>query len=160
MLMRAAPACALPCHAPAAAASWQIVAVSDARQRVGVDGTAAHAPDAAARWSGLAGTTKNTFLTKMGVDVGPLPVLLDVRVCTRHVRGADGSVRKEYGKDLVPYPLQVRRRDVLLRERAAARPMRGCRLLQHVMKRASKLTLLARFYHMLKQAAIAASCCC
>lgn len=55
----------------------------------------------------LAGQTKNMFLTKTGIDIGALPVVLDVRVCTGYRREVDGSVRKEYAKELAPYPLQV-----------------------------------------------------
>lgn len=56
----------------------------------------------------LSGQTKNMFLTKTGIDIGALPVILDVRVCTGYKREMDGSIRKEYAKELVPYPLQVR----------------------------------------------------
>jgi len=55
----------------------------------------------------LAGQTKNMFLTKTGIDIGALPVILDVRVCTGYKREVDGSIRKEYAKELAPYPLQV-----------------------------------------------------
>lgn len=81
--------------------------MSDSKQRVGLSGTAQHTPDEAARWQAAAGQTKNAFLTKNGIDIGPLPIMLDVRVCTGHVRAADGSVRKEHAKELVPYPLQA-----------------------------------------------------
>jgi hypothetical protein len=57
----------------------------------------------------LSGQTKNMFLTKTGIDIGALPVLLDVRVCTGYKREVDGSIRKEYAKELAPYPLQVSR---------------------------------------------------
>jgi hypothetical protein len=85
----------------------QIVAVSDARQRISVSGIEQHSSEAAARWQATAGQIKNAFTTKMGIDIGPLPIMLDVRVCSGYKRGADGSVAKEYGKELVPYPLQV-----------------------------------------------------
>jgi hypothetical protein len=85
----------------------QIVAVSDARQRISVSGIEQHGSEEAARWQATAGQTKNAFTTKMGIDIGPLPIMLDVRVCSGYKRGADGSVAKEYGKELVPYPLQV-----------------------------------------------------
>jgi len=85
----------------------QIMAVSDARQRMSVEGVAQHSPEAAGKWQMVAGQTKNMFLTKMGIDIGPLPYMLDVRVCTGHVRAADNSIRKEYAKELVPYPLQA-----------------------------------------------------
>lgn len=62
----------------------------------------------AAKWQMLSGQTKNMFLTKTGIDIGALPVILDVRVCTGYKREMDGSIRKEYAKELVPYPLQVR----------------------------------------------------
>jgi hypothetical protein len=85
----------------------QIVAVSDSRQRISVSGIEQHSSEAAAKWQATAGQTKNAFMTKMGIDIGPLPIMLDVRVCSGYKRGADGSVAKEYGKELVPYPLQV-----------------------------------------------------
>ena len=47
------------------------------------------------------------FLTKTGIDIGALPVILDVRLCTGYKREVDGSIRKEYAKELAPYPLQV-----------------------------------------------------
>jgi len=93
-------------------ASWtasgvQIMAVSDARQRMTVEGVAQHSSEEAAKWQMVAGQTKNMFLTKMGIDIGPLPFMLDVRVCTGHVRAADNTIRKQYAKELVPYPLQA-----------------------------------------------------
>eukprot|EP00878_Enallax_costatus_P044517 GHUV01053171.1.p1 GENE.GHUV01053171.1~~GHUV01053171.1.p1 ORF type:complete len:158 (-),score=24.21 GHUV01053171.1:253-726(-) len=86
----------------------QIMAVSDARQRISVEGITQHTPEAASKWQMIAGQTKNMFLTKSGIDIGPLPIMLDVRVCTGYVRGADGAVQKQYAKELAPYPLQVR----------------------------------------------------
>lgn len=86
----------------------QIVGVSDARQRISVEGISQHTPEAASKWQMVAGQTKNMFLTKSGIDIGPLPIVLDVRVCTGYVRGADGPIKKEYAKELAPYPLQVR----------------------------------------------------
>jgi hypothetical protein len=62
----------------------------------------------AAKWQMLSGQTKNMFITKTGIDIGALPVILDVRVCTGYKREVDGSIRKEYAKELAPYPLQVR----------------------------------------------------
>lgn len=62
----------------------------------------------AAKWQMLSGQTKNMFATKTGIDIGALPVILDVRVCTGYKREVDGSIRKEYAKELAPYPLQVR----------------------------------------------------
>jgi hypothetical protein len=82
--------------------------VSDARQRISVSGIEQHSSEDAAKWQATAGQTKNAFTTKMGIDIGPLPIMLDVRVCSGYKRGADGAVAKEYGKELVPYPLQVR----------------------------------------------------
>jgi hypothetical protein len=55
----------------------------------------------------MAGQTKNVFATQSGIDIGALPVMLDVRLCTGFKREADGSVRKEYAKEPAPYPLQV-----------------------------------------------------
>lgn len=84
------------------------MAVSDSRQRITVQGISQHTPEEASKWQMVAGQTKNMFLTKSGIDIGPLPIMLDVRVCTGYIRAADGTCRKEYNKELVPYPLQVR----------------------------------------------------
>ncbi|WIA37566.1 hypothetical protein OEZ86_014473 [Tetradesmus obliquus] len=97
----------------------EIVAVSDAKQRISVSGIEPHSSEGAAKWLSTAGATKNAFMSKMGIDIGPLPILLDVRVCSGYKRGADGAVAKEYGKELVPYPLQA-----VLQSRP--RPPTGC----------------------------------
>lgn len=95
------------CFASANCPHLQIVAVSDSKQRISVGGVTQHSPEEAGKWQMTAGQTKNTFMTKMGIDIGPLPIMLDVRVCTGYKRGADGSITKDHAKELVPYPLQV-----------------------------------------------------
>ena len=85
-----------------------MVSVSDAKQEVTITGVKPKDSQEAGDWSHLAGRTKNLFLTKMGLDVGNMPVLLHVRACTGHVRNLDGVVTKTWAKEIVPYPLQVR----------------------------------------------------
>lgn len=53
----------------------------------------------------------------MGLETGPVPILLHVRTVKGHVRNADGSVVKKYAQEAVAYPLQC-----VLRERPRAAP--------------------------------------
>jgi hypothetical protein len=60
----------------------QILRVSDAGQELSAQGSRQMGKDEADGWSGLSARTRNLFLTKQGVETGPLPVLLHVKACT------------------------------------------------------------------------------
>lgn len=60
----------------------QIVRVSDAGQEISKQGARQSGKEDADAWSGLAARTRNLFLTKQGVETGPLPVMLHVKACT------------------------------------------------------------------------------
>lgn len=83
------------------------MAVSDATSAVTPGGVQPHDREEAGQWQALVGRTKNLFLTKMGLEVGSVPVLLQLRACTGFTRNLDGVVSKSWAKELVPYPLQV-----------------------------------------------------
>lgn len=58
-----------------------IASVSDAEASLDAGGRRPHSKDDADAWSSLAARTRNMFLTKQGIETGPLPVLLHVKAC-------------------------------------------------------------------------------
>ncbi len=48
------------------------------------------------------------LLTKHGIDVGKVDLMVGVKVCRGYVRHLDGTVQKQYMEDEVSFPLQVR----------------------------------------------------
>ncbi|KIY96312.1 5'-3' exoribonuclease 1 [Monoraphidium neglectum] len=86
----------------------QIVRVSDKSQDLSATGARQMPKEEADNWANLSSRTRNVFLTKQGVETGPLPVMLHVKACTGYVRHADGSVVKRYKDEEAPYPLQAR----------------------------------------------------
>lgn len=59
------------------------------------------------RWECEAAILGNSFVTKYGVDVGKVDIVVNVRVVTGFVRHLDGSIQKQYAPDEVQCPLQV-----------------------------------------------------
>lgn len=82
--------------------------MSDKEQSLGIQGLHKFSPEEAGNMSSLAARTRNLFLTKMGLETGPIPVMLHVRPCVGYIRNVDGTVAKKYAQgELAPYPLHV-----------------------------------------------------
>ena len=85
-----------------------VVAVSDGKTRAGVGGEVRPlTPSEAEDWSRQAAQLTNEYLSKHGVELGALQLLLHVRPCEGLVRQIDGTVEKRFGKTEAVYPLQV-----------------------------------------------------
>ena len=82
-----------------------VTAVSDKREKI--IQREQHVPHGSAEWG--ADTQKTSFetLTKKGVDVGSVNVMIHVRVCEGLVRHPDGSLQKRFGKTDVVVPAQL-----------------------------------------------------
>ncbi|KAG2430247.1 hypothetical protein HXX76_010345 [Chlamydomonas incerta] len=61
----------------------------------------------AQRWETDAGMLTSTFLTKFGIDVGRVDLVVGVKVCLGYVRHSDGTIEKTYAKEEQQVPLQA-----------------------------------------------------
>ncbi|GLC57430.1 hypothetical protein PLESTB_001223500 [Pleodorina starrii] len=59
------------------------------------------------RWETDAVHLANTFLTRCGIDVGKVDLVVGVKVCLGYIRHSDGTIEKTYSKDEVQVPLQA-----------------------------------------------------
>ena len=85
-----------------------VVSVSDGKMRAGAKGESRPlSSNEADEWSRQTTQMKNDYVTKQGLELGQLKLLLHVRPCEGLVRQIDGTVEKRFGKTEVSYPLQM-----------------------------------------------------
>lgn len=85
-----------------------VVAVSDGRERAG-SGVEVRPLSSSERdeFDRQIMTLNNDYLSKQGLELGQIRLLLHVRPCEGLVRQVDGTVEKRFGKTEIVYPLQV-----------------------------------------------------
>jgi len=85
-----------------------VVAVSNGRQRAGAGGEVRSLSSSEKDEFDRQILTLNTdYLSKQGLELAQIRLLLHVRPCEGLVRQVDGTVEKRFGKTEVVYPLQV-----------------------------------------------------
>lgn len=85
-----------------------VEAVSDGKVRAGRDASLRQlTPAEADEWHRDAARLTNDHLTKQGLDLGQVTLLLHVRPCEGLVRRLDGTVEKRFGKAEATFPLQA-----------------------------------------------------
>jgi len=100
-----------------------VVGVSDATMRVTPMGPVKHTSDKQAEWQKEAAGISRDFRIGRGTNLGPISVILHVRVCEGLKTQLDGSQLKTFGDEEIAFPLQVTLRkhpapDMRRRERA------------------------------------------
>ncbi|MEW5297011.1 MAG: hypothetical protein WDW36_000248 [Sanguina aurantia] len=68
-----------------------------------------HNASEASKWECEASILANSYVTRFGVDVGKVDIVVAVRAVTGFVRHLDGGVQKQYAPEEVLCPLQVAR---------------------------------------------------
>jgi 5'-3' exoribonuclease 1 len=85
-----------------------VVAVSDGRERAGAAGDVRPLSSSERdEFDRQIMTLNNDYLSKQGLELGQIQLLLHVRPCEGLVRQIDGTIEKRFGKTEAVYPLQV-----------------------------------------------------
>jgi len=119
--------------------------VSDATTSVSSNGSEGRTAD----WDIVVSNMKKEFLSKRGVDLGNVKLMVHVRPLEGLIRQVDGSVEKRFGKETVAFPLQM-----TLRKNPAPDPRYDPKLLGgddsvvwHDFKEGTKAIFLGKAYY-------------